>query len=476
MRRFVVGLLFMMIWALPAVGLAQEATPATDPALPEETPAEAPQQVDVEPTAQDYQIDQRLTRILTATSWFIDPQVEVQDGVVFLDGQTKDSEYRDWAGNLARNTQDVVAVVNRIQVIPPSIFDFSPAIKELRSIWRSLIQATPIIIFAAITLYLSWKLAELTANLGGRSLEHRLDSPLLAAVVSRSIAVLIFLLGLYLVLQVAGLTRLAVTVLGGTGLFGIVIGFGFRDIAENFLSSMILSMRRPFQINDYIAVDKYEGIVQEMNTRSTILMTTNGNHIQIPNATIFKSIILNYTANPNRRFDYTVGIGYEEEIPRVQEIIANLLANHPMVLADPKPLALVEELGPSSIRLHVYFWCDANRYDPLKVRSSLIRQTKRLLEDEGVSMPDEQREIIFPRGVPLEITGADQPNAAVQLPTLPVQQPKPRKETPSPGNEPLAVDGEGDLSSDAGELREQAERARSPEEGPNLLKDEAPSH
>jgi small-conductance mechanosensitive channel len=431
----------------------------------DETAPEAPAQVDVEPTAQDAEIDERLTSILIATEWFIEPEVVVRDGVVFLDGRTLSQERREWAGNLARNTQDVVAVVNRVQVIPRSVWDFSPAWVEVQSLWRAAIQAIPGLFFGILILLLSWWLAGFVSRIMRRLLQDRLASPLLTSVAARVIAIPVFVLGLYLVLQVAGLTRLALTLLGGTGIVGIVVGFAFRDIAENFLASILLSMQQPFRREDVIKVAEHMGIVQQMNTRSTVLMTLEGNHVQIPNAVIFKSTIINYTANPNRRSEFKVGIGYDSSISQAQEIIAGVLTAHPAVLTSPEPLVLVDELGTSAVNLCIQFWSDATQFSPPKVKSSLIRLTKRALEDAYISMPDEAREVIFPKGVPLLQMPPQETEAAKQVHKHSVGQ-------PSAGptrTEPLITAAEGDLNSEDQEIRAQAERARVPEQGEDLL-------
>src|SRR5690606_37970753 len=135
-------------------------------------------------------------------------------------------------------------------------------------------------------------------------------------------------LGLYLVLKVSGLTRLAVTVLGGTGLMGLVLGFAFRDIAENFLASILISMQNPFASGDLIEVAGHTGFVQSVNTRSTLLITLEGNHVQIPNATIYKETITNFTAIPNARFDFLVGIGYDDSLTLAQSVALQVLLDH----------------------------------------------------------------------------------------------------------------------------------------------------
>lgn len=116
---------------------------------------EAPEQVDVEPIARDEEIAERLITILRATEWFQEPRVSVRDGVAFLDGSTETDEYRTWAGNLARNTQDVVAVVNRIVVLERSPWDFAPAFNELRTIGRNTLQILPLMLFGLFILALA---------------------------------------------------------------------------------------------------------------------------------------------------------------------------------------------------------------------------------------------------------------------------------------------------------------------------------
>lgn len=453
----IISFLLFLLALFPHTAFAQEPTPN-----PDEQP-EAPEQVDVQPLAEDEQIARRLTRILEATEWFIAPRVMVEEGVVFLEGETTTEEYRTWAGNLARNTQDVVAVVNRIEVTPRPAWDFTPALEEIRSLWEGAIRAIPLLIFSVVMLLIAWWLTRMAARLLKRFFRNRLPSPLLINLASYIVSIPIFLLGLYIVLQVSGLTRLALTVLGGTGIVGIALGFAFQDITENFLASVLLSLRHPFQSKDLIEVAGHMGVVQQMNTRSTVLMTLDGNHIQIPNAMVFKNTIINYTANPNRRADFAVGIGYEDNILEAQELVAQILKGHPAVLKEPEPLVLAEELGASTVNLRIYFWYDASLYAPIKIKSSLIRLTKRTLDEAGVSMPDEAREVIFPQGVP--IVQVDEAGKRPSRQPADAAAPQKRPEQ----TEPVSNLAEGNLKSEEADIQDQAAHSRNPEEGENLL-------
>lgn len=449
-------LVVLTVFATPA--LAQEPTPTPSG---EVEPIEPPDEVQVQPTARDEEIQERLIRIIEATGWFVNPQVEVREGVVFLMGRTEVEEYKTWVGNLARNTQDVVAVVNQIELIQPSIWNIGPALEELRAIGRGVVRLIPTIIFSLMILVIAWFAARFSINVAQRSLGDRLPNRLLIRVVARGIGLLVFLIGLFVVFQVAGLTSIALTVLGGTGLLGLVLGIAFRDITENFLASIFLSTQSPFQTGDLVEIAGITGFVQALTTRATLLMTQDGNHVQIPNATVYKSNIYNYTSNPNRRLDFVVGISFEDSTSVAQEIALQVLAEHPVVLKDPEPWVLVDNLGSSTVDLKVYFWLDGTQHSPLKVKSSVIRLVKRAFQKAGIEMPDEAREMLFPAGVPVRMIEAEEMKVAAPSPR---EKPRVTEESAS-----VSTDAEDGLSSEAGEIEEQARRSRKPEEGENLL-------
>ncbi|MEP7000284.1 MAG: BON domain-containing protein, partial [bacterium] len=219
--------------------------------------------VDVNPVARDEQIRRRLLSVLEATGWFEAPRVRVQSGVVFLEGTASTGQLRTWAGDLARNTQDVVAVVNRITVPGPSMWDFRPASQGLLVLWRDVIGALPSLAFGAIVLVLSVGAAMVAARGTRRVLHERVRVKLLRSVIARATGVLVLLLGVYVILRVMGLTQLALTIVGGTGLIGLAVGIAFRDITENFLASVFLSIQRPFEPADLIEVVGVTGYVQQ---------------------------------------------------------------------------------------------------------------------------------------------------------------------------------------------------------------------
>ncbi len=450
----VVGVLVLVLGGV-GDGLAQE------PAAPQENAPQAPERVEVQGVSSDEQIAARLQDILVATEWFENPQVSVRDGVVFLAATTGRKEYRDWAGELARKTADVAAVVNRIQVAERSPWDFSPALDQLRILRDQALARLPVFAVALLLLLVFIALARLAVRLLRELMVRRDTRPLLRDVLAWAVALPVVLFGVYLALQVAGLGRLAVSLIGGTGLAGLVVGFAVRDIVENFFAGFLISLRNPFRTGDLIEVEGHLGVVQRVTSRGTVLMDHDGNHVQIPNATVYKSTILNFTANPRRRMNFAVGIGYESAISRAQELAMAVLRAHPAVLDDPEALVLVEQLASATVNLRIYFWYDSRAYDGLKIRSSLMRLVKRSFEENRISMPDDAREVIFPQGVPVHMLEEPAARGGESAPAA------------APAAEPeisIATAAEGDLRSEEETIQEQGRSSRSPEEGADLLK------
>ncbi len=456
---------------LPAAAIPQVATDSGRLGAPQQDEIAVSQsKVEVRPGARDEDIGSRLQRVLEATEWFANPTVRVEEGIVFLGGEAPSEDLRRWAGDLARNTEDVVAVANRMDVREPSPWDFGRASSGLRTLTRDVQRVLPMLLFGIVVLGLFSGASILASRLSQGLLSERVKPRLLRKVIARGIGLFVFLLGFYVLLRILGLTQLALTVLGGTGLIGLVLGIAFRDITENFLSSIFLSVQRPFQTGDLIEVAEVTGYVQQLNMRTTVVMTLDGIVVQIPNAAVYKSNIRNFTTNANRREVFDVGIGYADTISDAQEIAMSVLLDHPAVLKDPEPWVLVNDLRASTVNLRVYFWLDGSQHSWLKARSSVIRLVKRAFQERGISIPDEAREILFPRGVhvTLEKPGEDggpgesEPGAS-----------KPDAERVD--SEAASTKAEGGLHSEAGDIKEQARQAQPVEPEENLLQDESGS-
>jgi small conductance mechanosensitive channel len=463
--RGLLAVLTLSMMLFSAGGTAQKQDAVAQEEVPQEaaSPVEkteelaVPEAVNTIPTASDMDIAARLQQILESTNWYGEPGVRVEDGVVFLTGTTAQPEYREWARQLALRTQDVVAVVNNISVTVGSMWELGPAWQELRRMGRSIVRQLPIYGIALIILLVFLVLALIAARVTRRVLERRAANQLLLGVASKLVLFVVLLVGLYIALQVTGFD--AVTMLGGTGILGLVLGIAFRDIAENFLASLLLSVQQPFKTGDLIEVEGMQGYVQRVTARSTVIMAFNGNYIQVPNATIYKSTIRNLTANSKMRLDFQVGIGYDTKIAQAQEVGLAVLKEHPAVLQEPEPMILTEELAATSVNLRVYFWIDLAQHSSLRVKAAIMRLIVTRYQEEGISMPGELREVIFPEGVPVRLLEKGEAYPPVSPTEAPPEAPEEGAHTASEGN----------LNTESHELRQQVADSTPPEEGENLL-------
>lgn len=144
----------------------------------------APAKVDVIPVARDEEIRQRLQSVLVATDWFTGPEVRVEQGVVFLEGRVASAELKKWAGDLARNTQDVVAVANRMEVAERPMWDWDPARRGLMALWRDFLRSLPLFLLGLLILALSVGTGLLAARRTRAVLRGRVQARLLRNVVA----------------------------------------------------------------------------------------------------------------------------------------------------------------------------------------------------------------------------------------------------------------------------------------------------
>ena len=415
------------------------------------------QSISVKSQVKDEAIKLRLENIIKASQWIDETAVEVNEGIVIIEGITENDIHSQWIESLANKTDGVIAVINRIKIQNDQAWNLKPAASETLNLFNKFLRTLPKIITGFVILLLTWLLSKLVINTTRRIFKRKINNPFILNLSARAMAIPIFVIGIYLTLKITGLTQLAVTIIGGTGIAGLIIGIAFRDIAENFLASILISLQRPFKVGDVIVINDIRGMVQTVTTRGTIIMTMEGNHVHIPNSTIYKSIIVNLTANPNSRKDFVVGIGYDDNISEAQDIVLSILKNHEAILKNPEYFVLIENLGPATVNLRVYFWIDSKKNSPSKVKSSIIRLTKRAFDESGVSMPDEAREVVFPNGI--QVT-------TEKIPKKPIAKPIDKSV------EPLTNQSEQDLSSGNDEIKQQLKDNPLPDDSQQLLKED----
>ena len=184
---------------------------------------------------------------------------------------------------------------------------------------------------------------------------------------------------------------------------GIALGFAVRDTVTNYVASIMLSLRQPFRANDHVVIESYEGRVVRLTSRATVMLTLDGNHVQIPNATVFNAVILNYTRNPQRRFEFDLGVDAADDPVDGMDVGLAAVNGLDFVLDVPKATAIIREVGDSNIVLRFYGWVDQTRTDFLKGRSLAIKVAKTALEGSGFALPEPIYRLRFDEAAPLPV-------------------------------------------------------------------------
>ncbi len=334
----------------------------------------------------DRKIKQRLQEIYTELEALQNISIAVNKGVVTLIGEVDSSANESKALQFAGQVEGVVEVKNQLVVSRSLQKRLQTTAEKLWILTRQMLAGLPLFLLAVLVVVLAWLLG---SWLSVRSVYRRITpNQFIANLLGQIVHLVLILLGVVLALILLDATALIGTILGAAGIIGLAVGFAVRDTVENYIASILLSLRNPFQVNDFVSIDGHQGNVLRLTSRATILMSPDGNHIRIPNAMVFKAVITNFTRHPERRFQFDVGIAAEHDLLAAQALAMKTVTATEGVLAEPKPLVVIEQLGDSNVPLRIYAWINQENYSYPKVRSEAIRAVKQAFDNAGIVMPE----------------------------------------------------------------------------------------
>lgn len=392
---------FCSLVAVPALALVP-AAPAPEPAA--EAAAE-PTIDDQADAGADSRIARRIEGIFGELPALADVGVTVNEGVVILSGKVPAEEDIARAEAIVSRISGVVTVDNGL-TRDVSVDGSLSSLGDLTERIAGFTQMLPIFLLAVGVAILIGAIGYLLSSFS--SIWRRLaPNGFLAELIASAIRFVFIVGGIVVGLDIIGAGALLGAVLGGAGVVGIALGFAMRDTIENYVASLMLSLRQPFRANDHVMIDEHEGRVIRLTSRATILMTLDGNHLRIPNATVFNAVLLNFTRNPQRRFDFELGIDADDDPEAARTLGRRMLAQLPYILDDPAPEVRTVEVGDSNIVLRFFGWIDQREADWFKARSRSIAVVKAALEKAGFALPEPIYRLRFdPRGAPLSLGSA----------------------------------------------------------------------
>jgi len=245
---------------------------------------------------------------------------------------------------------------------------------------------------ALVILIVGWFVAGWIEKIVGRALDrfHRIDNTL-KPLLRKTVRYAILIFTLLAVLERFGVqTTSLIALLGAAGLaLGLALQGTLSDVAAGFM----LLLLRPFHIGDTIHIGDQVGTVREIGLFQTYMITPDMIFLSMPNSKIFGSPIINYSREPTRRLNITVGIDYADDIDKAQQIALELLHNDPRILKEPPPVVPVGELGESSVNLIVRGYVAAGDY--WNTLFDLQKAVKLAFDKAGISIPFPQQTVGF---------------------------------------------------------------------------------
>ncbi|MEJ8570183.1 mechanosensitive ion channel family protein [Microbaculum marinum] len=372
----------------------------------------------------------------------------VRDGVVRLNGVVAEPALSRAAESLAARVEGVVLVENRIEMDTDIANRFEPLMKRMLKDLQDVVLFLPVFAVALVVVFLFWAVAQIVIRLSGPLL-RRTPNEFVQNIVKTVIRVVIVGVGVLVALEAMDARELATSILGAAGLVGLAVGFAVKDTIENYLASILLSIRQPFSPHEVVNIDGQEGMVARLTSRTTVLINYDGNHVRIPNATVFKATIINYSREPKRRFDFRLGVDPGCDIDVARALVVETLRGFDAVLDDPGPMVTIDELGDWAVILWVAAWIDQRTTDLQKAKSESLRLIKIAFDDAGIAMPNPTYRIL---------TGEEPASQA------PSRQPRPARTAAGPAAADTSVERVMD---------EAVQRDRENAQSPDLLQTDA---
>jgi len=345
---------------------------------------------------QDAAIATRIREILTELGGYTDITVAVSEGVVTLRGTTTTTTEAAALSPLASRVQGVVAVRNQVIETTDIGRRLDPAITRFRDRLDQFIAFLPLALIAIAAFALIVLLGLLIAR-QRQPWDRLAPNTFIAEIYRQLVRIAFFVLGIVIALDILSATALLGTILGAAGIIGLALGFAVRDTVENFIASVMLSFRQPFRPNDTIEINGDIGKVIRLTSRATILLSFDGNHIRIPNATVFKSRVINYTQNPERRFMFTITIGREADLFETRALMEKTVQDLPFVLDEPAAQVWIDAIQPAGFDMVVTGWVDQTETSIVRGKGEAIRHVKIAIQNAGVVIPDATQSIEIQR-------------------------------------------------------------------------------
>ena len=247
----------------------------------------------------------------------------------------------------------------------------------------------PRLALALAVLFFGWIAIRYVRKLVGRLLHSKAIDPSVSSFLASVVGVILWALLATSVLGMVGVEVMSLLAVFTAG--AVAIGLALKGTLQNFAAGVLLLIKRPFNVDDFIECAGVSGTVREIRFFDTMITTADNKTVIIPNNDLSTKVLTNFSAQSTRRMNVVVGIGYEDDIDKARGIIDSLLKADERVHEDPAPQIVVAELADSSVNLGVRAWMDSS--DLWSTTCAFNENVKKEFDRQGINIPYPQMSI-----------------------------------------------------------------------------------
>ena len=209
------------------------------------------------------------------------------------------------------------------------------------------------------------------------------------AFIRSAMNILLWFITILLVAQSLGVNATSLVAL--LSIAGLAVSLSVKDSLSNLAGGLTILSSQPFKVGDYVEIGDTAGTVLEIGMVHTKLNTTDNCRLVLPNSTVASAQVRNYSTEPQRRVDLTVGADYSASVEQVKATLMELMEAHEKVLPDPAPFARLSNYGDSAIEYTIRAWCLTEDY--WDVYYDLLEAIKSAFDAQGIGIPYPQMDV-----------------------------------------------------------------------------------
>ena len=284
----------------------------------------------------------------------------------------------------------------------------TPLFSQLNSMAVGFVKLLPMIGIAFVVVLITWIVSKIVQSAVRNILNKAHMRPSLKSLFLSLIKIGVWTVGTLIALTIIFPSLTPAKILAALGLGSIAIGFAFQDIFENFLAGVMIMLREPMRIGDYIECGEVEGRIEKINIRDTFVRQTDDQLILVPNSILFKNEVFVRTDKEFRRFSIVCGVSYDTDLAEAKAVIQKAMESIDIIEQDKPIQIFAREFNSSSVDFTVRWWAKSKPVDMHESRDAVVMTIKKALDDAEIEIPFPYRTLTFKEQLQIKGAGTEE--------------------------------------------------------------------